>query len=1728
MDPEGEMVDWRKVPSDEEDAGSLDSAAFDLTTHGELSFKSPPNYEMPTDSVGDGRNTYIVQIEASDPEENTHTITVTVTVTNVNEPGIIAFSATQPKEETPLTATLMDPDGAPFAENSPPGFPINVDDLSDTAGPNGTTTWQWARCDTLDDNSTCTDIAATSTATTTVTSDEKTYTPSEDDRGKFLRVTAKYYDGADREQKNAPQFTQYIVLDKEYVNIPPAFPVHDDGTDGSQITLNVMENDDAEIGYEVGLPVQADDPGPGPNYGQEQLTYTLTGGSDVDSFDIDSSDGQILLGDDDDGNATSMDFEDSVVPSQGYVVQITATDPSGLSTTATVTIQVTDVDEAPVITQGDAAIVYDESTEGTSNTDDVETYNAADEDVADNALTWSLTGTDVDDLSISPNGVLTFDTPPDFEASTGGRFNNDETYRVTVVVADDAGNQDTRDVTVTVKNVGERGRIELTSHFQPEAGRSIQLALIDPDQVMTSSRVDWDWSVGDVATGTPSARQSSLTISLAKDALSGNEPLSVSATYADQFNTQKTNMAEFQPGTLVWEFEENDPDPVFDSNTSGEETIAEDHTGTVATIAATDSGGGLLYKLGGPGSDEDSFTINDTTGQISVAADAKFNYEATKNTYSLDITAEDPSGDSATHRLEIIITNVEEAPSITAGPEEKDYDENGKAVVAEYTAEDDEDDAASIDLVWSLDGVDDDLFTITDGELSFKSPPDFESPDDGDDNNVYNVIVQVDDSDVSADSPRATHTVVITVLDIEETGSVTYSARQPKEGTALMATLSDPDGLPDNTVTDINEHASTTWQWARCSSTSVRSCQDIEETETVTSTERTYTPSSADRTRRLAVRVMYRDGEGDNKTAPLSLTEFPVVEKEYVNTPPKFPDDDDEALGSQITLMVNENNDAEVGDPVGDAVAAEDEGRGGVQERLTYALTQGADQDEFTIDSSTGQLRLAAGTRLDFENSTDSGMNQVFDIIITATDPSGLTTTTAVTIEIINLNEAPSFEDGDDEFDYPENSDELGAPNTVAVDLYEATDEDADDNVTDIKWSWSGDDIDTFQLCLQFDQECDDPLMGRIVALRFKSSPDFEDPTDTGGDNEYNVVIEVTDGEATSTMAVVVTVEDVNEPGVVRFSSIQPEDGTPITASLTDPDVVVTSSLTWQWGYADANERGTVFTEIAGATSDTYTPTTPNAQDGTGGQYLRAFASYADGQGTQKKAFDITSNRVQPRDPANEPPEFPDVDPSHVVQKNQKRYISEFVEEGTQATLVVSNSDGAPYEGNALNPDLVVATDEEPATTTRRGTMDKLTYTLSESDSELFTIDTDANVTDQVVGQIRLVDGIKLDHEAKDSYTVMVRATDPSGAYDEITVTIEVANVDEAPTVQEVEQLRVRCDMTEESFEENQTGTVATCTASDPDGGTPTWSRSGPDSSVFSISPNGVLSIDRQLDYEPHNDANGDNVYEVTVTATTPDVSRSQDIEVTLVNVDEPGTVSISPGQPPYRVGDVLSASLDEGDDETVTSWQWARSTASGGSFTVIGGATNDTYTIVEADVDRLLQVIVTYDDPLGTGKSLPAQTTAAVLAASTAGTPGSLVLTPTTQLTLDDTVTATLTDADNPVASSYVWRWERSADGSTNWSSTGGTTASYGTVAADAGNYLRASVTYTDDSGAGQTADASTSDAVRLHRYDDNANGEIERNEVIAAINDYLFGTGTERTEREEVIAVINLYLFG
>ena len=76
-----------------------------------------------------------------------------------------------------------------------------------------------------------------------------------------------------------------------------------------------------------------------------------------------------------------------------------------------------------------------------------------------------------------------------------------------------------------------------------------------------------------------------------------------------------------------------------------------------------------------------------------------------------------------------------------------------------------------------------------------------------------------------------------------------------------------------------------------------------------------------------------------------------------------------------------------------------------------------------------------------------------------------------------------------------------------------------------------------------------------------------------------------------------------------------------------------------------------------------------------------------------------------------------------------------------------------------------------------------LTYSMEGSDADSFVIDSDA-------GQIRTKDGIVYDHETKDQYRIVVRATDPSsGMSDTIDVTIQI--IDLEPSCGRVQDLRV-------------------------------------------------------------------------------------------------------------------------------------------------------------------------------------------------------------------------------------------------------------------------------------------------------------------------------------------------
>ena len=75
-------------------------------------------------------------------------------------------------------------------------------------------------------------------------------------------------------------------------------------------------------------------------------------------------------------------------------------------------------------------------------------------------------------------------------------------------------------------------------------------------------------------------------------------------------------------------------------------------------------------------------------------------------------------------------------------------------------------------------------------------------------------------------------------------------------------------------------------------------------------------------------------------------------------------------------------------------------------------------------------------------------------------------------------------------------------------------------------------------------------------------------------------------------------------------------------------------------------------------------------------------------------------------------------------------------------------------------------------------------------------------------------------------------------------------------------------------------------------------------------------------------------------------------------------------------------------------------------------------------------------------------------------------------------------------------------------------------------GQTYRVTVRATDSTGIEATIDVVIE--IEPHQYDLDRSGTFEKEEVIEAINDYLFGTGDDQITKEQVLEIINAYLFG
>ena len=1677
-------VEWTVSGTDADD--------FKISDSGVLTWDSQPNFEVPTSSTASNtsltlaaRNVYTVDIVAS----GTTLVTATVTVLDVDDPGKATLDHLQPAEDVEFTASVSDEDD---------GQKTAATDDGNTLDP-AVAEWKWERSQ-----------SGTSGWAIITGEDGASYTPATGDVGYYLRATATYSNRdltpdavANAPIRTASARSEYPVKATTNVNQSPVFPDgDDDDTNGKQQKRFVNENDKDAL---VGGAVSAKDAG-------DVLEYSWTDG-DTDNrnmFNLDPMTGQISVkGKLDHEQVSSGDI--TIATPGERVVNITATDPFRASDTVTVTITVNDVNDAPSFTTdstgtsegavregvvgadvGDTAandtslIVGDD----TSTTDVTEayayTYTAED-------LDQVVTDATVDPPTLGPESFIFLLAGPDakyfedsnedgqpatlelaFKDGTKINFEAKNSYSVTVIARDARGKTAEKDVTIRVNNAEDTGKITLSTR-QPQVDIPITASLSDEDGIQGS--IMWQWQVGDgdnctTASTTdiddPRARKATFT-PLTEDvgATFAANCIAVTATYTDGFPETATPNAELrQPAANpVLPKRQSNRAPRFEDEdgnriTAITRTVAEDSTmvgKAVSAIDPDDAGDGPdgdadinlndnpTYSL--HGADAASFTINSGTGQITAKSNT-LDYE-TKQTHSVVVRATDGSRARANITVTINVTDVNEEPEIS-GPGEVTYAENDTVSVGTYTADDPENDA----VIWSLSGPDRGDFNInSSGVLTFKSPPDFENTADDDENKMYEVTVVATDT---VDNP-GTKDVEVTVTNVDDPGSISFSVVQPGVGVEITATLNDQDTA--------DEAGSATFQWAR---------GDASEgpfTEIENSTDVTYTPDSDDAGKYLQVTAEY--GADDNPKSVSGSFDHATAAVDVANPIPVFPDQNLVTTDVFETAQDREvAESAKKGDPVGAPVTAGDD------DVLTYTIFDGHDDPAatpattksdtpsslFTIDKASGQIKVGSAN-LNYEagDTDDTSDRNLYEVTVTATDANDASADVQVTIIVTDVDEKPSLmtpadgaadniftamERATDGSGNTEIDADPSSANTVEAAQYTATEQDEGDAVS---WSVEGADADAFEITASTNADGDS-----TGTLAFKKAPDFEAKGSAAGTNKYKVTIVASDEAGNrSTENATVNVTDVNEPGSIKLSTVQPQVGVPVTATLSDPDGVV-GTPTWTWSQGGG--------PVSGATKATFTPTADGVTLAVTVSYDDALTDPeddgSDNRSVEAAAISNTYN-TRVKQTSNRAPVFEDDEGDRITRTTRE------IEENNVVGESSSNV------GRAVQA-------RDPNGTT---TVNHLTYTVGGPDADSFNIDrgepADADVAattpKATAGQITAKKS--LDYETKSVYQVTVTATDGSGASATITVVINVTDQEpETPKLlpppppneePEFAEATYELEVTEGMTTGRNVGAPVRATDEDADD-TLSYELSGDDADAFSISSSGQIRTNAALDVDTQD--------EYTVTVTVDDGNEgTATAEVTITVTPAPLPVFDDGESATRSVAENSAAGANVGDPVTAT-------VAEGNVTYALGGDDADSFAIGTTDGQITVGEGTTLDFEARDSYSVSVTATNATggeasidvaIAVENVNEAGTLTLSSASPA-FGEELTATLEDPDGGITD-VSWEWQWSEIGATWLTIPGGRAAGYTPTESDGGLLLRVVVEYTDAAGESSAESAAT-----------------------------------------------------
>jgi hypothetical protein len=897
----------------------------------------------------------------------------------------------------------------------------------------------------------------------------------------------------------------------------------------------------------------------------EAVTWSLDGGVDAAHFSIDANTGALVFLSAPDYEAPTDDGADNT-----YTVVVRATDAAGNASNQTVTISVTGVSDGPGGVAGPASPVFTSGTavnfaeNGTGTA-----YTAVATDADGDALVYSLSGTDAALFNINAlTGAVTFKNPPDYESPIDVGGNN--IYDI-IVRASDGTHTTDQAVAITVTPVSDGpGGVAGPASPVFTSGTAVNFAENGTGTAYTAVATDADGdalvyslSGTDAALFNINALTGAVTFKNAPDFeapadAGGNNVYDVIVRASDGTHTTDQAVAITVTDMAIEEMTR----PVFTSGNTASVFEGILTTTTVYDANATDDVAVTHYSLAA-GGHNDLFDINAATGVVTFKAVPSV---VADTVYNITVYAHDSVGSTA-QAVAVTVKDVPTAPALSLGTwgqlilpvvvEGKTYyvwDRNGDGSHGGNLATGDGFLHNTLDAIfrYNVNGV---LETAgnavgavgsTDNTYRYASIngvhvalPTYGGPMSG----IYaspmgpspGVPVYKNGTAVNGGAVNnATYDDLLAIWDAHN-GSGTgtggagtpagwsngflWSATPTASGHAFVTNTGgahdDPghssggyvalevlsqitsDGtasVAENIATSVVVYDGEGWTslgngsltWSIVGGAdAARFTIDANDGEVRFLASPDYeapTDVGANNVYDIIVRATTSNGGFMDKNVAITVTN---VNDNY--SAPVF------TSGTSASFAENGTGTAYT------AVATDADG-----DTLVYSLS-GTDAARFNINSSTGAVTFKVAPN--FEAPTDSGSNNVYDIVVTASDGTN-TANRNVAITVTNVNDnAPVFTSGTS-VNFAENG-------TGTV--YDANATDADGNT--ITFSLSGTDAARFN------------INSSNGIVTFKAAPNYEAPTDSGANNVYNITVNASDGVHVTGRAVTINVTNVAERG---------------------------------------------------------------------------------------------------------------------------------------------------------------------------------------------------------------------------------------------------------------------------------------------------------------------------------------------------------------------------------------------------------------------------------------------------------------------------------------------------------------------------------------------------------------------------------------------------------------------